>query len=162
MAAIGGALGSAHWFRASVPFNYWGHECSGLQVGQGTCQGVTYGRDFPTISANYKWLHSVFRPRAPQIRCSWLLSLHPVERNHGGETLVEKHSWGKRFSGEALVEKNFDGEAFRWRSTLEEKHSGGWRDIALAKLSWGRNHVGEKKMPWSKCASYFWSKFFFA
>ena len=84
MAAIGGALGSAHWFRASVPFNYWGHECSGLQVGQGTCQGVTYGRDFPTISANYKWLHSVFRPRAPQIRCSWLLSLHPVERNPGG------------------------------------------------------------------------------
>ena len=79
----------------------------------------------------------------------------PWWRNHGGETLVEKHSWGKRFSGEALVEKNFDGEAFRWRSTLEEKHSGGWRDIALAKLSWGRNHVGEKKMPWSKCASYF-------
>ena len=58
------------WFRASVPFNYWGHECTGLQVGQGTCQGVTYGGDFPTISANYKWLHSVFRPRAPQIRCS--------------------------------------------------------------------------------------------
>ena len=44
----------------------------GLQVGQGTCQGVTYGGDFPTISANYKWLHSVFRPRAPQIRCSRL------------------------------------------------------------------------------------------
>ena len=112
-------------------------------MGQGTCQGVTYGRDFPTISANYKWLHSVFRPRAPQIRCSWLLSLHPVERNHGGETLVEKHSWGKRFSGEALVEKNFDGEAFRWRSTLEEKHSGGWRDIASAKL--GGETLLEKK-----------------
>ena len=96
-------------------------------MGQGTCQGVTYGRDFPTISANYKWLHSVFRPRAPQIRCSWLLSLHPVERNHGGETLVEKHSWGKRFSGEALVEKNFDGEAFRWRSTLVDGETLHWQ-----------------------------------
>ena len=49
----------------------------GLQVGQGTCQGVTYGGDFPTISANYKWLHSVFRPRSPQIRCS-LAGLHQV------------------------------------------------------------------------------------
>ena len=66
-----------------------------------------------------------------------------MERNHGGETLVEKHSWGKRFSGEALVEKNFDGEAFRWRSTLEEKHSGGWRDIASAKL--GGETLLEKK-----------------
>ena len=67
-------------------------------------------------------------------------------RNHGGETMVEKHPWGKRFSGEALVEKDFDGEAFRWRSTLVEKHSGGWRDIALQSYLGGETMLEKKKV----------------